>query len=262
GEIYVVGLGGSVHRLAAPAVAAPVSAASYRGKQFAPQSIAAAFGQNFSTSTELPPANQPLPTTLAGASVKVIDAMGISRPAPLFFVSPTQINFLIPRDAAPGNGSISFTNTNGTISGGAVKIANVSPGLFTVNASGTGPAAALALRIKANGSQIYEPIVQLNAQNQLVLTPIDLGPDLGSGADRVFLVAFGSGFRFRSSLAAVAATVGGLAAPATFAGAQPDFPGLDPANILLPRSLIGRGDLEVGLMVDGQATNAVHINIK
>jgi len=262
GEIYVVGLGGSVHRLAAPGVATSVSAASFRGTQLAPESIAAAFGLNFSTSTQYPPANQQLPTTLAGASVTVIDAMGTPRLAPLFFVSPTQINFLIPRDTAPGNGTISFTNTNGTVSVGAVNIANVSPGLFTVNASGTGIAAAVALRVKADGSQIYEPIVRLNAQNQFVPIPIDLGPDLGNATDQVYLVAFGSGFRFRSSLSAVSTTVGGMAALTSFAGAQPDFAGLDEANILLPRSLTGRGDLEVVLSVDGQMTNPVHIKIK
>ena len=145
---------------------------------------------------------------------------------------------------------------------GAVNIANVSPGLFTVNASGTGIAAAVALRVKADGSQIYEPIVRLNAQNQFVPIPIDLGPDLGNATDQVYLVAFGSGFRFRSSLSAVSTTVGGMAALTSFAGAQPDFAGLDEANILLPRSLTGRGDLEVVLSVDGQMTNPVHIKIK
>jgi len=262
GEIYVVGLGGSVHRLAAPGVATSVSAASFRGTQLAPESIAAAFGQNFATSTQFPTANQPLPTSLAGASVTVIDSTGTSRLAPLFFVSPTQINFLIPRDTAPGNGTISFTNTNGTISGGGVNIANVSPGLFTVNAGGTGIASAVVLRVKADGSQIYEPIVQFNEQNQLVPIPIDLGPDSGNGADQVYLVAFGSGFRFRSSLSAVSATVGGTPALTSFAGTQPDFDGLDEANILLPRSLIGRGDLEVLLTVDGQMTNSAHISVK
>jgi uncharacterized protein (TIGR03437 family) len=262
GEIYVVGLGGSVHRLAAPAVATPVSAASYSGTQLAPDSIAAAFGLNFASSTEIPPANQPLPTTLAGTSVNIIDATGTSRPAQLFFVSPKQINFLIPPDSAPGIGTISVTNTNGTISASAFNIANVSPGLFTVNAGGSGIAAAVVLRVKADGSQIYEPIVQLNAQNQPVPIPIDLGPDLGNATDQVFLVAFGTGFRFRSSLGAVSATVGGIGALTSFAGKQPEFAGLDEANILLPRSLIGRGDVDVVLTVDGQMTNTARIIIK
>src|SRR5262249_53753803 len=76
GEIYVVGLGGTVHRIAAAPVATAVSAANYRGPQLAAESIATAFGQNLAESTQAAPGDQSLPTTLAGASIRVIDAMG------------------------------------------------------------------------------------------------------------------------------------------------------------------------------------------
>jgi uncharacterized protein (TIGR03437 family) len=258
GEIYVVGLGGTIHRIVTPISATTVSAASYRGSQLAPESIVAAFGQNFAISTQAAPGNEPLPTTLAGASVRVTDSTGASRLAPLFFVSPDQINFQIPPGTAPGPGTIAFTNANGASSNGAFNIANVAPGLFAANASGRGLASALALRIRANGSQTFEPIFQLAAQNQIVPIPIDLG----SATDQVFLVAFGTGFRFRSSLAAVSATIGGTPAQVTFAGAQSNFVGLDQANILLPRSLIGRGEMDVVFTVDGQTANTVRVSVK
>jgi len=262
GEIYVVDLVGSVYRLASPPVATTVSAASFRGPQLAPESIAAAFGQNFATATQAAPANQPLPTTLAGASVSIIDSRGISRLAPLYFVSPAQINFLIPPGAAPGNGTISFTNANGGASSGAIEIANTAPGLFTVGAGATDIPAAFALRVKADGSRFFESIVGLDSQSQFVPVPIDLGPELGNASDLVFLVAFGSGFRFRSSLAAVSAVAGGTAAQVFFAGQQIEFPGLDQANILLPRSLIGRGETDLIFTVDGQSANTVRISVK
>jgi uncharacterized protein (TIGR03437 family) len=261
GEIYVVGLGGTVHRIAR-LVAAPVSAASFRGPQLAPESLAVAFGLNLATSTQSAPDGQPLPVILAGVSVRVIDAMKTSRLAPLLFVSPTQINFLIPPGTATGAGTILFRNTNGVTSSSNVEFVNAAPGLFTANASGTGIAAALALRVKANGSQTFEPIFQINAQNQLVPIPIDLGPDLGNATDRIFLVAFGTGFRFRSSLGAVSVTVGGTPAQALFVGAQPNFAGLDQANILLPRTLIGRGEVDFVIMMDGRTSNTVRISIK
>jgi uncharacterized protein (TIGR03437 family) len=264
GEIYVVGLGGTVHRIASttPAAAAPVSAASYRGPQLAPESIAAVFGQNFSTTTVIASGGPALPTALANASVNVMDSAGTSRLAPLFYVSPSQINFQIPPGTAAGNGTIAIANANVTIASGAINIVNTAPALFTANASGSGVLTGLALRIKANGSQTYEPLVRIDAQNQIVPIPIDLGPDLGASTDRVFLVAFGSGFRFRSSLSAVSATIGGTSAHALFAGPQPNFVGLDQVNIQLPRSLIGRGDLDMILTVDGQTANTVRVNIK
>ncbi len=259
GEIYVVSLGGSILRIAAPVAATAVSAANYSGGGLAPESIVAAFGQDFSITTQTAPNNQLLPTTLAGASVRVTDAAGTARSAQLFFVSPTQINFLIPPGTANGAATIAFTNTNGANSTGAVNVASVSPGLFTANASGRGIAAAVALRVKADGSQTFESIARFDpAQNQFVMIPIDLGP----ATDQVFLVVFGTGFRFRSSLSAVNATIGATAAPVNFAGAQGTLIGLDQANILIPRSLIGRGEVDVAFTVDGQPSNNVRASIR
>lgn len=257
GEIYVVSLGGAIHRIAAAPAATSVSAASYRGSQLAPESIAAGFGENFAATTQTATGEPLLPTTLAGASVTVTDAAGTSRLAPLFFVSPNQINFQIPQGAELGEAAIAFTNTNGAISGGIVSLVNVAPGLFTANSSGSGIASALVLRVKSGGSHAFEPIVQLNAQNQFVAIPIDFG----AATDQVFLVAFGVGFRFRSSLSAVTASIGGTPAQVTFAGAQPNFVGLDQANIQLPRSLAGRGEVDVVFTVDGQTANTVKITI-
>jgi uncharacterized protein (TIGR03437 family) len=259
GEIYVVSLGGSILRIATAAAATAVSAANYRGESLAPESIVAAFGQNFSTATQAAPNNQSLPTTLAGASVRVTDAAGTARSAQLFYVSPTQINFMIPPGTATGAATIAFTNTNGASSTGAVNVASVSPGLFTANASGRGIASAVALRIRADGSQTFESIARFDqAQNQFVPIPIDLGP----ATDQVFLVAFGTGFRFRSSLSAVNATIGGTPAPVNFAGAQGTFVGLDQANILIPRSLIGRGEVNVVFSADGLPSNEVRVNVR
>ena len=38
--------------------------------------------------------------------------------------------------------------------------------------------------------------------------------------------------------------------------------GLDQINVRIPRSLIGRGEVDVVLMVDNQRANVVKVNIK
>ena len=134
----------------------------------------------------------------------------------------------------------------------------VSPGLFAVDTSGRGLAAATALRVRADGSQSFEPVAAFDAaQNKFVAVPLDLGP----ATDEVFLVLFGTGLRFRSSLAAVTARIGGADAIVTFAGAAPGL-GLDQVNLLLPRILIGRGEVDVELTVDGKAANTVRVHVK
>jgi len=44
--------------------------------------------------------------------------------------------------------------------------------------------------------------------------------------------------------------------------AQCDFTGLDQINVLVPRSLAGRGEVEVLLTVQAQMANPVRIQIK
>ena len=138
-------------------------------------------------------------------------------------------------------------------------VANVAPGLFAANANGQGVAAAVVFRIKANGAQSYETVAQFDAgRNQFVATPIDLGPS----SDQVFLLLFGTGVRFNSGLANASCKLGGLDASVLYAGAQGDLVGLDQVNVAVPRSLIGRGEIDIVLTVDGKTANTVRINIK
>ncbi len=237
---------------------ATVSAASYSGTALASEAIVTAFGSNLATTTQFSSAI-PLPTILAGTTVKVRDGAGTERLSPLFFVSPTQINYQIPAGTATGSATITITSGDGAVSTGSAQIFTVAPGLFSANASGQGIAAAVVLRVKANGSQSYEPVAQFDAtQNKLIASPIDLGPE----GEQVFLLLFGTGLRFRSSFSAVNVKVGGTDAPVTFAGAQGDFAGLDQVNARLPRMLAGRGELDVALTADGQISNTVKVSIR
>jgi hypothetical protein len=118
---------------------------------------------------------------------------------------------------------------------------------------------AVALRVRANGQQVIEPVAQWDAaQNRFVAAPIDLSVE----SEQVFLILFGTGLRYRSSLSSVSARIGGIDAQVLFAGAQGDFAGLDQVNVSLPRSLTGRGEVDVVLMVDGKAANTVKASIK
>ncbi len=131
------------------------NAASYSTVALAPDSIAAIFGSNLATS-EMPAETTTLPTSLAGTTVKVIDSANVERLAPLFYVSPRQINLLIPPGTAPGKARLLVTAGDGALALGEIMILSVSPGLFAANADGAGAAAAYVVRVKADGTQIYE----------------------------------------------------------------------------------------------------------
>ena len=68
--------------------------------------------------------------------------------------------------------------------------------------------------------------------------------------------------RGRSSLSATTVLIAGVPAEVSFAGAQGDLIGLDQLNLTLPRSLAGRGELCVVLVVDGKSSNIVALHFK
>jgi len=57
-------------------------------------------------------------------------------------------------------------------------------------------------------------------------------------------------------------TVGGENANVFYAGAAPGFVGVDQSNVLLPRSLAGKGDVSILLNADNRSANAVTINVR
>jgi uncharacterized protein (TIGR03437 family) len=243
-----------------PPAPASVSAASFRGEPLASGSIVATFGANLANATQSA-STTPLPLTLANTQVSVRDNRGGENFAPLFFVSPSQINFYLP-PLNPGPTTLTFASA-GYIFSVPVLIEAIAPGLFAANANGAGVVAAVALRVKANGTQSFEAVARFDAAlNRFVALPLDLG----SESDQLFLVLFGTGFRNRNPADPITLRAGGGATavelPVLFAGAQGSLVGLDQLNARLPRSLAGRGEVELNLTVSGKAANVVRVNIK
>jgi uncharacterized protein (TIGR03437 family) len=141
---------------------------------------------------------------------------------------------------------------------------SLAPAIFTADSSGQGLPAAVTLRQKADGSQIYEEVFTFDqGLNKLVPRPIDLGPDMGPSTDQVFLILFGTGIRNRNSLFNVRAGIGGANSEVLFASGLNGFEGLDQVNLRIPRSLAGRnGSADVVLSVDNKAANIVQVTIK
>ena len=174
-------------------------------------------------------------------------------------IARNQINFQIPLGTANGAATLTISGNDLGVSISPLQISSVAPGLFTANSNGQGVPAAVVLRIKTNGQQIYEALSRFDfTQNKFVPLPIDLGPL----ADQVYLLLYGTGIRHRSSLAAVAANIGGLDSQIVYAGIQPDFVGLDQINVRLPSELVGRGEVIINVQVDGFTANPVQISIK
>lgn len=230
------------------------SAASFRADALASESIATIFGAAIATTTQSATVT-PLPTTLANTSVRFHDSAGRERLAPLFFVSPTQINFQLPAGLLANDAIFTVLKADGTAPSGSANIQALAPGLFTANANGQGVAAGLALRVRGN-VRSFEPLARFDgALNRYVPAPIDLG----TANEQVYLVLFGTGMR-AANASPVSLKLGGLDVPLLFVGAQGDLIGVEQINSAeLPRTLAGRGEVEVALSIANQTANLVRV---
>jgi len=195
----------------------------------------------------------PLPATLGGVSVILTDSAASIHHTLLFNVSPEQLTFLVPPDAALGPATLRIETPGGAAVSAAIRIGPVSPGVFTANAKGQGVASAQIIRVHSDGSQgPPENIAIYDSTNQIwTAVPIHRS----SPGDELSLVLYATGIRHH--LTPVTITVNGQLLASQYAGMQPTYPGLDQVNVLLPPSVQVAGTAEVELTTDGIVSNTV-----
>ncbi|MGA1995916.1 MAG: IPT/TIG domain-containing protein [Bryobacteraceae bacterium] len=229
------------------------NAASFVVGPLAPDSFATVFGANLATVTQAIPI--PYPTTFGGTTVAFTDSQGVAWQAPLEYVSPGQVNYIVPDGMALGQATVTVASGQASFSG-AVPIAAIDPGIFIFQ--GTNLVAA-NVDVVSGGTQTCENVYSVNSSGGLVPAPIDVSQP----NTEVYLIIYGTGLRGHSSAAnSVTVTAGGTNLTVAYAGAQPQYPGLDQINVLLPPSLAGAGDVVIQVTVDGQAANPGHVTIQ
>jgi hypothetical protein len=84
-------------------------------------SLASAFGDKLAATNQSAD-KIPLPTTLAGLSLKVKDSANVERTAGLLFAGPTQVNYEIPPRSATGLRRL-LSSADGSTASGTIEIA-------------------------------------------------------------------------------------------------------------------------------------------
>jgi uncharacterized protein (TIGR03437 family) len=218
-------------------------------------SLVSAFGISLAPGTEAASVN-PAPTTLGGIRLHVRDRSHTGDSlAPLLYVSPTQINYLLNSSDPYAWVAIERVGSPYVPKGMSVPINSIASGLFSV---GAGLAAASAVTVTPS-AQAFVPVTTCSGQTCNSI-PIDL-----SGAP-VYLSLYGTGFA-QASAALSSCMIAGQTLPLTYAGPEIEIAGLDQANLLLPQSLAGTGATSVvcSFGYDGETglpTNAVNLTIQ
>ncbi|MGA2879583.1 MAG: protease pro-enzyme activation domain-containing protein [Bryobacteraceae bacterium] len=121
-----------------PAIASVANGASFKSS-FAPGSILSVFGSQLSPVTQSA-SSVPLPISTSGVAVLV---NGIA--APLYYVSPTQLNVQIPYETTAGTSAVLSVNNNGQVTTQSFPVATVAPGIFTTSTGALVPTATAAI---------------------------------------------------------------------------------------------------------------------
>lgn len=214
-----------------------VSAANYQ-PPIAPDSLAAIFGTNLSRSTASATldANGQLPFELASTRVEV---NGL--PAALTYVSPGQINFVVPAASGTGVTTLTVRSTDSGLARNAtVQINATAPAIFSSDASGSGPGAIL---------------------NAVTFTgaPFFVETEVAGVETATRLAVYGTGFRSAANPIARAVDNHGnqFNLAVEYAGAAPGFFGLDQLNFVVPAGLDGAGVVSLTITTADGTSNPV-----
>jgi len=235
-----------------PTIQRVVNAASFLANAISPGEIITLFASD---------ANHPIgPTTPVGLQLdstgKVATTLGGVQvlingfPCPLTFVSATQVNAIAPYEIAPlVNATVLVKYLGQTSNGVPVNIVTTSPGIFTFNGSGTGPAAALN-----QNNTVNTPNNPANRGETIVLYLTGEGQTLPAGVTGKVTTVSSTPPLTPAPLAIIGITIGGQAAGCTFAGEAPTFvSGLMQLNVVIPTN-INAGDVPVVVSIGGNNT--------
>jgi uncharacterized protein (TIGR03437 family) len=220
---------------ATPAVTSVSNGASFR-QGFAPGAVLSVFGSNLAPVTQSA-SSVPLPLSVSGTEVLV---NGIA--APLYYVSPGQLNVQIPYEVNVGSEAVVSINNNGQVTTQSFPVAAAAPGIFTNPSGALVPTSSAAigqeLAFYITGAGAVQPLIADGAAPASSTALADLPAPTGN----------------------VVVTIGGAHAPIDFVGIPWGLVGVTQINVTVPNG-IAAGTQPVIVSVDGVVSPSATITI-
>jgi uncharacterized protein (TIGR03437 family) len=215
---------------------AVVNAASDSPNETPAGSVFTIFGSDLATKIDQP-TNVPLPTTLLTTTVTVN-----GEAAPLFYISPTQINAQMPEDVKAGVATVIVKNGTSTSNAVAVTIPAVgTPGISVYGNN-------RAVVVNADNVTVNSPTSPAKVGDEVTVYFTGGGPV--TGGTPVTGAPSPSGLLVT---APYTVTVSGTAATVDYIGLTPTGIGLYQANFVVPK--VAAGDHPLVITISGQASN-------
>lgn len=215
----------------------------------APGGILSLFGTKLAASAASA-TSLPLPRTLNGVRVIVNGSVD----APLFYVSPTQINFQMPVEVTGTSASLVVSNAGIQGPAATVALSPEAPGVFTVASSGAGQAAALNADSTPNSASnpaAGGTTVSLFASGLGVTNPPFVTGQTGA-----------IGEPLNRTVQTPTVNINGVPGTIGFSGLAPGFVGLYQVNVTVPPGTPAGSAIFVSLIINGKAANTVTIAVR
>ena len=151
---------------ATPVVQAVSNAASYSSGAASPGELVTLFGAGIGPAT---PVGMNVVNGVAASTVNNVTVTIDSQPAALVYASANQITVQVPYEVTIGTAKAVSIDNNSTIAAGAVDTTAAAPGIFTLDGSGAGQAAALTYSMKSGQYSINGASSPVHVGDILVL---------------------------------------------------------------------------------------------
>ena len=230
-----------------------VNSADNQPGELAPNVIATLYGANLAYGTKILTPDDirggVLPTTLPGTGVRIL-LNGL--PANVYYISPTQINFIVPANLLPGSLTVQLVIDGLAGPPISVQLARAAPALFQLDAQ-------TPVATRADGS-----IITRDAPAQpgelAVLYATGLGqtvPPVEYGLLPRFAAPLQQLSSFQVWLDGVPVDSGNV----PYAGIAPGFGGLYQVNVVLPREVAPNPEIRIAIG-DAISVPGLHLPVK
>ncbi len=233
--------------------AASYTVAGQPGHAVAPGSLVAIFGSDLASSLSVAD-SIPLSASLAGVTVTFNNS-----PAPIQFVSPTQVNAQIPWNLLPpgtqsGTATVVVTRDGRPSAPRNVDVAQFSPGIYTLSGNGLGAAVV----VNSDDGSVAQPAGSVpglttrpaRVGSAIIIYATGLGPvdiPVADGAASLDTL--------RRSITVPTVLVGGREAQVLFSGLSPQFPAVNQINVTVPDGVSPGNQVPLQLRVGGITTS-------
>jgi uncharacterized protein (TIGR03437 family) len=251
-----------------PSLSALNAASFQKDKPLAPNTIATIFPGGIQFGKDTASAfDRPNPLPLPSDQLADIQVTVNGTPAPLYFVGPTQINFVVPWNApTTGTADVQVTkvSTGQLLAAGPIPMNTVSPAIFVTTSAGSGAKLAAVINQDGTVNDATHPVkrgdyISIYATGQGVVSNPPADGDIprnglvsSQGAPRVFI---GTDFTDQIVLQGTEQrNANGDVNFIAFSGLSPSFPGMWQINVRIPLAT-APGPAALGLLYNSFPDN-------